>query len=256
MTPSKASRTEAAGRSRRRAPRRTATPATARGHETDGSAIDKPDFLVAPKARGRPEPVSRFPEIINVSAELFRAQGYAETSIEDIARAVGILKGSLYHYIHTKEDLLYAIIDEIYARTDAKAHLVATFDGDVVDRLELFVDLHMQDAGDLAAKVAVFTTEYRSLPEDRRRQVQQRRDAYEELLVDTLKAGQREGVFVADLDARIAAIGILQMLNGTYQWYRPDGPRSMKEITKEFKKIIFRGLLARPGAASAGGRRK
>ena len=222
----------------------------------DGQPPVKPDFLVAPKARGRAEPVSRFPEIINVSAELFRSQGYAETSIEDIANAVGILKGSVYHYIHTKEDLLFAIIDEIYARTDAKSQSVAAYDGDVVDQLELFIDLHMQDAGDLAAKVAVFTTEYRSLPEDRRRQVQERRDAYEELLRTIVDTGQRQGVFVPDLDARIAAIGILQMLNGTYQWYRPDGPRSIEEVTKEFKKIIFRGLLVNQTAPPAGGKRK
>jgi AcrR family transcriptional regulator len=212
----------------------------------------KPDFLVAPKARGRAEPVSRFPEIINISAELFRHQGYADTSIEDVANATGILKGSVYHYIHTKEDLLFAIIDEIYARTEVKSQAVTEFNGAVVEQLELFIDLHMEDTGDLAPKVAVFTTEYRSLPEDRRQEVQQRRDAYEDLLRSIIENGQQQGVFVADLDARIAAIGILQMLNGTYQWYRPEGRRSMQEITKEFKRIIFRGLLVDQHAAPAG----
>jgi AcrR family transcriptional regulator len=251
MTPSKASPTPPTGRSRRTEPERrtpTASPAT----PVEGAGSGRPDFLVAHKARSRAEPVSRFPEIINVSAELFRSQGYAETSIEEIANAVGILKGSVYHYIHTKEDLLFAIIDEIYARTDAKSRVVLASEGDVVERLELFVDLHMEDTGDLAAKVAVFTTEYRSLPEDRRRQVQQHRDDYEDLLHSIIRQGQSQGVFVADLDARLAAIGILQMLNGTYQWYRPDGRRSMDEITREFKRIIFRGLLVDQGAVPEG----
>jgi len=201
------------------------------------------DFLVAPKARGRPEPVSRFPEIVNAAAELFRTQGYADTSIEDIANVVGILKGSVYHYIHTKEDLLFAIIDEIYARTEAKSKQVSAFTGGPVEQLDLFIDLHMEDVGELAAKVAVFATEYRSLPEDRRRQVQARRDTYEDLLRSIIRKGQRQGAFVDSLDARLTAIGILQMLNGTYQWYRSDGPRSMRDITREYKKLIFRGLL-------------
>jgi AcrR family transcriptional regulator len=246
---------------RTRPERRTATDAPTSPVEGPGSG--RPDFLVAPKARSRTEPVSRFPEIINVSADLFRSQGYAETSIEEIANAVGILKGSVYHYIHTKEDLLFAIIDEIYARTDAKSQAVQASDGGVVEQLELFIDLHMEDTADLAAKVAVFTTEYRSLPEDRRRQVQQHRDDYEGLLHSIIRQGQSQGVFVADLDARLAAIGILQMLNGTYQWYRPDGPRSMDEITREFMRIIFRGLLVDQGAVpdgrakpSGGARRK
>jgi AcrR family transcriptional regulator len=203
-----------------------------------------PDFRVAPKARGRAEPVSRFPEIVNAAAELFRRQGYADTSIEDIANVVGILKGSVYHYIHTKEDLLFAIIDEIYARTEGKQVQVAGFTGGPVAQLDLFIDLHMEDVGELAAKVAVFATEYRSLPEERRLQVQARRDAYEELLRTIVTTGQRQGDFVDTVDARLAAIGILQMLNGTYQWYRTDGPRSMSDITREYKKLIFRGLLS------------
>lgn len=209
-----------------------------------GAVAVRPDFRVAPKARGRAEPVSRFPEIVNVAAELFRAQGYAETSIEDIANVVGILKGSVYHYINTKEDLLFAIIDEIYARTEAKSRAVAEHDGDPVSRLDLFIDLHMEDVGEVAAKVAVFVTEYRSLPEDRRTQVQDRRDAYEDLLRSIIGEGQRQGLFIGSVDARLVAVGILQMLNGTYQWYRADGPRTMREITGEFKKLIMRGLLA------------
>ena len=249
MNPSRGSRAPSDGRTgRKKAPK---SPAASGGAE--GARAPTPEFLIAPKARGRPEPVSRFPEIINLSAELFRSQGYAETSIEDVANAAGILKGSLYHYINTKEDLLFAIIDEIYARTDVKFQTVRAFEGDVASQLELFIDLHMEDTGDLAAKVAVFTTEYRSLPEDRRAQVQQRRAAYEELLHGLVRKGQREKVFLPYLDARISAIGILQMLNGTYKWYVPQGVRTMAEITRDFKRIIFRGILVNHGALTAEG---
>lgn len=225
-------------------------PGAAKKPPRQSAAAPPLDFRVAPKARGRPEPVSRFPEIVNAAAELFRAHGYAETSIEDIANVVGILKGSVYHYINTKEDLLFAIIDEIYARTEAKSRAVTDHGGDPVSQLDLFIDLHMEDVGELAAKVAVFVTEYRSLPEDRRRQVQERRDAYEDLLRSIIRKGQRQGLFIDSVDARLAAIGILQMLNGTYQWYRSDGPSTMREITREFKKLIVRGLLSDGARAS------
>lgn len=252
MNPSRGSPAPSGGRTgRKNAPK--SAPATTSGEEAEGARTPTPEFLIAPKARGRPEPVSRFPEIINLSAELFRSHGYAETSIEDVANAAGILKGSLYHYINTKEDLLFAIIDEIYARTDIKFQSVKAFDGDVASQLELFIDLHMEDTGVLAAKVAVFTTEYRSLPEDRRARVQQRRDAYEELLHGLIRKGQREKVFLPHLDARITSIGILQMLNGTYKWYVPEGVRTMEEITRDFKRIIFRGILLDHGALTAEG---
>jgi hypothetical protein len=54
---------------------------------------------------------------------------------------------------------------------------------------------------------------------------------------------------VTNVDGRLAAVGILQMLNGTHQWFRPEGSHSMEEITREFKRLILRGLLVDPGRA-------
>ena len=53
---------------------------------------------------------SRWNEIVEAAAEAFRTNGFAATSLEDIASAVGIWKGSLYHYINSKEDLLFAVV--------------------------------------------------------------------------------------------------------------------------------------------------
>ena len=55
---------------------------------------------------------SRWNDIVEAAAEAFRTKGFAATSLEDIASAVGIWKGSLYHYIDTKEDLLFAVVRE------------------------------------------------------------------------------------------------------------------------------------------------
>jgi AcrR family transcriptional regulator len=55
---------------------------------------------------------SRWTQIVDVAAELFREKGFVATSLEDIAREVGMYKGSLYHYIDSKEDLLFAVVRE------------------------------------------------------------------------------------------------------------------------------------------------
>ena len=54
--------------------------------------------------------ISKEQEIITVAARLFKEKGYRATTLEDIAAAVGMLKGSLYYYIQSKEELLYIVL--------------------------------------------------------------------------------------------------------------------------------------------------
>ena len=56
--------------------------------------------------------ISKEQEIITVAARLFKEKGYRATTLEDIAAAVGMLKGSLYYYIQSKEELLYIVVRE------------------------------------------------------------------------------------------------------------------------------------------------
>lgn len=50
-------------------------------------------------------------QIIKDSLKIFKQQGYHKTSMADIGRACGLLKGSIYHYFKGKEDLMEAVID-------------------------------------------------------------------------------------------------------------------------------------------------
>lgn len=69
-----------------------------------------------------PQRYDRYEVLIESAAEIFRDHGYDGTSLQQIADAVGILKGSLYHYIKSKEDLLFAIIKRNHDHVTAKTH--------------------------------------------------------------------------------------------------------------------------------------
>src|SRR5262245_22868821 len=56
----------------------------------------------------------RADQIVTAAAELFIERGYVGTSMSDIAEKVGILPGSLYHYIDSKDDLLFTIVDRAH----------------------------------------------------------------------------------------------------------------------------------------------
>ena len=73
---------------------------------------------------------ARLREIYDAAARVFSEKGYDGASIQDVADAVGILKGSLYYYIDTKQDLLFGIIDEVHRDTLRSLEEWVAVDGD------------------------------------------------------------------------------------------------------------------------------
>jgi len=203
-----------------------------------------------PKTRRGRETGARFEEVVDAAAELFSEQGYAATSIQEIADAVGLLKGSLYHYINTKEDLLYAVIQEAHRHTAALGYEALAMPGDAGDKLRFIVQAHLRGAGANLAKVRVFYNEAGSLPPERLQEILAERDSYEHSLRRVVRSGQDEGVFAAHLDPVLTSIAILAVLNSVQQWFRPDGPRTLDEIVGSFTDLILRSVTGGPVGAT------
>ena len=215
-----------------------------------GSA--RPERAAPPKARRGRETGARFEEVVDAAAELFSERGYAATSIQEIADAVGLLKGSLYHYINTKEDLLYAVIQEAHQHTAALGYEALNMDGGATEKLTMIVHRHLRGAGANLAKVRVFYNEAGSLSPERLQEILADRDSYEHSLRKVIQAGQDEGAFAPDLDPVLTSIAILAILNSVQQWFRPDGPRTIDEVVDTFTDLILRSV-APPADATPGG---
>jgi AcrR family transcriptional regulator len=207
-------------------------------------ADDRADRPQPPKARRGREIGTRFEEVVDAAAELFSQQGYAATSIQEIADAVGLLKGSLYHYINTKEDLLYAVILEAHQRTAALGYEALAMQGDASVKLDHIVDRHLRGAGANLAKVRVFYNESAALSPDRLEEILADRESYEHSLRKIIESGQVEGTFAAHLDPTLTTIAILAILNSVVQWYRPDGPRTIDEVVDMFSDLVLRSVAA------------
>lgn len=211
---------------------------------------------IPPKVRRSREVGARFEEIVDAAAMLFSEQGYAATSIQDIADSVGILKGSLYHYIHTKEDLLDAVIREAHLRTAALGLNALEIEGDALAKLSYVVERHLMEATGNQAKVRVFYQEARFLPPERLAGILATRDSYEHSIRQIIAAGQAEGTIAPHLDPVLTAIAILSVLNSVQQWFRPDGARSLREVTETFTDLILRSVAAFPIPARPTGPRQ
>ena len=187
---------------------------------------------------------SRRREIDEVASELFHANGYAATSVRDIARKLDIQGASLYAHVASKEDVLWSIIDTT-ATTFERGADSAVEDAsaaDPIDRLAALVEAHVETVTSDPERASVFVTEWRHLSPDRRGTIAARRDAYEARFRDTIRDGIAVGEF-RQTDPDLAATFLLTALNGIATWYRPDGRLSADRIADHFVDLALRSLL-------------
>lgn len=187
-------------------------------------------------------PSARLDEIYTAAAQVFSEKGYHGASIQHVADAVGILKGSLYYYIDSKQDLLFGIIDEVHRDALRSLEEWMAVDGDATTRLRAFVEGHVLANTRNITKIGVFFHDFRSLDPERRDRIIADRDRYDSHLRELIRQGQQEGVFRGDIDPKIASMAILGMMNWTYHWWRDDGPSSASDVVKEFADLILLGL--------------
>jgi AcrR family transcriptional regulator len=182
-------------------------------------------------------------EIDEVASELFHANGYAATSVREIARALDIQGASLYAHVASKEDLLWSIVDGAAAAFEQAVDraLADTLSDDPVERVAALVEAHVETITADPERSSVFVTEWRHLSPDRRDTIGVRRDAYERRLRDLVADGQAIGAFAA-VDAALAATFLLTALNGIATWYRPDGRLSADRIADHYVELALRSL--------------
>jgi AcrR family transcriptional regulator len=184
-------------------------------------------------------------QIESVASSLFSEQGYAGTSVRDIARGVAIQGASLYAHVASKEDVLWAIVRRAVERFESAADEAegATAGRPVEERLEALVRGHVGVLTDDVGEASVFVREWRSLSSDRRARIGARRDAYETRWRQLIAEGGQTGAF-APADPPLAAAYLLTALNGIATWYRPGGALSARAIAAEFVNLSLRSLAA------------
>ena len=190
--------------------------------------------------------VSRRRAIEDVASDLFRANGYAGTSVRDIARAMSLQGASLYAHVTSKEDVLWAIVDRAAtsfeaAADRAEADAERRRPGDPVEAISMLIRAHLEVLTDDVGEASVFVHEWRALGPERRRAVLDRRDAYEARFRRRIADGIALGAF-ALVDPAIASTVLLTALNGVATWYDPDGRLTADRIADHLVELGLRLL--------------
>lgn len=211
--------------------------------KTDTRPAHKPvSNSVARGAESNGKSQRRRQELIDAAARIFQDKGYEATSIQDVADALGILKGSVYYYIDSKEDLLFAAIQEVHESALANTAKIKQLDEDPLTLIRLFIESHVKHVSDNLVKATVFFHDFRSLDRERHDYIVKERDSYDLFLRDLISRGQRNGSICKDIDPKIATLALLGMMNWIYQWYKVGGGMDPSQIGRQFADLALAGL--------------
>ena len=185
--------------------------------------------------------VQRRDEVLSAAERLFAEHGYQATSVRDIADVMDLQAGSLYAHIESKDDLLWDIVTRAADGFFEAVQPIVSADLVPMEKLRRLISAHVQVITANLDAASVYSTEWRHLAADRKREFAKRRNTYEQLVRGLVRDCIREGT-LADVDEKFATLLILSSINWVYQWYRADGPMTPDEIARKLTNMLLNGL--------------
>ncbi|KAF0960230.1 HTH-type transcriptional repressor KstR2 [Rhodococcus sp. T7] len=180
---------------------------------------------------------------MEAAVRIFYEKGYSGASLQDVANEVGVLKGSLYYYFDSKEDLLLRIMKESHIQSELIFDRVSAKGLDPLDELDELLQELMQWYLDNVERVAIYFNEGRRLTGERLEEVEAAGRRFEQHLYNLLKRAQKGGA-IQDVDLRLSIRFILGALNSVPTWHKPSSQRRLsdKAITRQFAQMTIKSM--------------
>ena len=184
---------------------------------------------------------SKSPAILDSAAALFAKVGYPNAKMQDIAKACGASKSMLYHYFPTKDELLFAMLEEHLEKLIAGIDEVQAQPGSDRDRFTAFVLVYAQKSAQSRRRHVTAMNDMKFLP----RALQAPLRDLETQVADRVVAMLREqNPGLANEVYKPYAMLLLGMLNWTDTWYQPGGTIKPQELCERISRLFLRGFLA------------
>ena len=194
-------------------------------------------------------------EILRTAARLFQQKGYDATSMNDVAAALKLSKGGLYHHFQSKDEILFEIMNHAMEITQERVLNPVSGIPDPEERLRALIRLHIEVVlSPRDREITVMLHENHPLPPALRKRINGRKKDYihflEKLMAEvqekaSLKTHRETASRAAGrVSPRAAAFALLGMINWIYQWYKPEGELQAQNLIPQFTELIFGGIFA------------
>jgi AcrR family transcriptional regulator len=201
-------------------------------------------------------------EILRTAARLFQQRGYDATSMNDVAAALKLSKGGLYHHFQSKDEILYEIMNHAMEITQERVLNPVRSIADPEERLRTLIRLHIEVVlSPRDREITVMLHENHPLPPLLRKRINSRKKEYvhflENLMTEVQEKVQEKAQdkisskvqrevrqSAGKVSPRAAAFALLGMINWIYQWYKPEGELQAQSLIPQFTELIFGGIFA------------
>jgi TetR/AcrR family transcriptional regulator, cholesterol catabolism regulator len=193
----------------------------------------------------RESPVDSRQEILRTAARLFQQRGYDATSMNDVAAALKLSKGGLYHHFQSKDEILFEIMNHAMEMTQERVIAPVRSIADPLERLRALIRLHIEVVlSPRDREITVMLHENHPLPPALRKRINHRKKEYVHFVESLIADVQRSRAAKTAVSPRAAAFALLGMINWIYQWYKPEGELQANNLIPQFTELIFGGILA------------
>jgi len=184
-------------------------------------------------------------EILRTAARLFQQRGYDATSMNDVAAALKLSKGGLYHHFQSKDEMLFHLMEHAMDITQEKVINAVAGIADPEARLRKLIQLHITVVLSVREReITVMLHENHPLPPSLRKRINARKKDYVHFVENLIAEVQRAKRSKGTVSARAAAFALLGMINWIYQWYRPEGALQEEQLAQQYTEIFFAGAFS------------
>jgi TetR/AcrR family transcriptional regulator, cholesterol catabolism regulator len=201
-------------------------------------------------------------EILRTAARLFQQRGYDATSMNDVAAALKLSKGGLYHHFQGKDEILFEIMNHAMDITQERVLAPVRGIAKAEDRLRALIRLHIEVVlSPRDREITVMLHENHPLPPALRKRINARKKEYVHFVEQLIEEVQREALKETQkgternhahsvraaksrVTPRAAAFALLGMINWIYQWYKPEGELQTNNLIPQFTDLVFGGIFS------------
>jgi AcrR family transcriptional regulator len=186
----------------------------------------------------------RWQEILQAASDEFYEKGFRGARLKDIASRVDLLTGSLYYYIESKENLLFALVDAAFQRgLETTEEDPALANASAATRLRAFIWNQMRSLdGQLSRYVIVVARDRKYLSAEHQRQFDQLWAELRGRFVEILEQGIAEGVFDPTIDLDMTTNTFFALMGATSEWAEESQHPSWDRIADWYVRLFLRSL--------------
>ena len=189
---------------------------------------------------------NRDAQILEAAVKVFSEKGYSAASLQDVADSVGLLKGSLYHYISSKESLLFRILQESHRQAEALMEEMDALALPVDQRLRAYIERLTLWYLVNRERASLYFTDWRYLTGEYAEVVRGQRRRFQSYLHGIVSDAHQQGLTREDLDVKVTSLYILSAVNSVPMWYRSSGPSAPEQVAAEVAELACSTVFGRP----------